>query len=99
MPPAVKPAVFAAAIAPFGWLLYAAFFGDLGTDPVETIAQVTGTSALVCLAATLSITPLRRLTGWNWLIRRIWARWITSGNLRSSVGLSHFGQKANRSSA
>lgn len=79
MPPAVKPAVFAAAIAPFGWLLYAAFFGDLGTDQVETIAQVTGTTALVCLAATLSITPLRRLTGWNWLIR-----------LRRMVGLFAF---------
>ena len=69
MPPAVKPAVFIAATVPFAWLLFAAFFGDLGTDPVETIAQVTGTSALVCLAATLSITPLRRLTGWNWLVR------------------------------
>jgi sulfoxide reductase heme-binding subunit YedZ len=79
MPRAVKPVVFAVATAPFAWLLYSAFFGDLGTDPVETIAQVTGTTALVCLAATLSITPLRRLTGWNWLIR-----------LRRMVGLFAF---------
>jgi sulfoxide reductase heme-binding subunit YedZ len=69
MPRIAKPLLFAAASVPFAWLVYAAFFGDLGTDPVETIAQVTGTSALVCLAATLSVTPLRRLTGWNWLVR------------------------------
>jgi sulfoxide reductase heme-binding subunit YedZ len=69
MPRLTKPALLVSASAPFAWLVYAAFFGDLGTDPVETIAQVTGTSALVCLAATLAVTPLRRLTGWNWLIR------------------------------
>lgn len=69
MPRLAKPALFAAASAPFAWLVFSAFLGDLGTDPVETIAQVTGTSALVCLAATLAITPLRRLTGWNWLVR------------------------------
>jgi sulfoxide reductase heme-binding subunit YedZ len=79
MPRAAKSVVFTVATAPFAWLLYSAFFGDLGTDPVETIAQVTGTTALVCLAATLSITPLRRLTGWNWLIR-----------LRRMVGLFAF---------
>ena len=69
MPRVAKPTLFVAALAPFAWLAYSAFFGDLGTDPVETIAQVTGTSALVCLAAALAVTPLRRLTGWNWLIR------------------------------
>ena len=69
MPRFAKPALFVAASAPFAWLVFSAFLGDLGTDPVETIAQVTGTSALVCLAATLAITPLRRITGWNWLIR------------------------------
>ncbi len=79
MPRIAKPALVAAASAPFAWLVYSAFFGDLGTDPVETIAQVTGTSALVCLAATLAITPLRRLTGWNWLIR-----------LRRTLGLFAF---------
>lgn len=65
----VKAILFAVAAAPFLWLLHAAFFGDLGTDPVETIAQVTGVSALCCLAVTLSITPLRRITGSGRLIR------------------------------
>ena len=69
MPRFAKPILLIAAGTPFAWLVYSAFFGDLGTDPVETIAQVTGTSALVCLAATLTVTPLRHLTGWNWLVR------------------------------
>ncbi len=79
MPRLARPALIVAAGAPFAWLVYSAFFGDLGTDPVETIAQVTGTTALVCLAATLAVTPLRRLTGWNWLIR-----------LRRTLGLAAF---------
>ncbi|HLS47649.1 MAG TPA: protein-methionine-sulfoxide reductase heme-binding subunit MsrQ, partial [Gemmatimonadales bacterium] len=65
----MKALVFVAGLAPFAWLVYSAFWGDLGTDPVETIAQVTGISALVGLALTLAVTPLRRLTGWSRLIR------------------------------
>ncbi|HEX6643316.1 MAG TPA: protein-methionine-sulfoxide reductase heme-binding subunit MsrQ [Gemmatimonadales bacterium] len=64
-----KALVFAAALTPFLWLVRGVVSGDLGTDPVETIAQVTGVSALACLAATLAVTPLRRLTGWNAMIR------------------------------
>src|SRR5690606_2132241 len=65
----MKALVFVAGLAPFAWLVYSAFWGDLGTDPVETIAQVTGIAALVGLALTLAVAPLRRLTGWSRLIR------------------------------
>ena len=65
----LKPLLFLAALGPFAWLVYAGFNARLGTDPVETIASVTGTSALVILFATLAVTPIRRLTGWNPLIR------------------------------
>ena len=65
----LKPVLFAAALGPFIWLVHAGFNAGLGTDPVETIASVTGTSALVVLFATLAVTPVRRLTGWNPLIR------------------------------
>lgn len=61
--------MFAASLAPSGWLAYAAFTDGLGTEPVEKIASVTGISTLVFLFITLSITPLRRATGWNVLIR------------------------------
>ena len=65
----LKPLLFIAALGPFAWLVHAGFNAGLGTDPVETIASVTGTSALVILLATLAVTPIRRLTGWNPLIR------------------------------
>ncbi len=38
-------------------------------DPVEEIQHRTGLATLILLLITLSITPLRRLTGWNPLIR------------------------------
>ena len=66
----VKPLGWMAALGPLAWLLHGAFIsGDLGADPVKTIQIVTGLSTLVLLFITLSITPLRRLTGLNELIR------------------------------
>ena len=41
----------------------------LGANPAETIEHVTGDRALQFLLYTLAITPLRRITGWNWLIK------------------------------
>jgi methionine sulfoxide reductase heme-binding subunit len=41
----------------------------LGANPVEAVLHFTGLWALRLLLATLAVTPLRRLTGWAWLIR------------------------------
>lgn len=41
----------------------------LGANPLELITRSTGTWALALLCASLSVTPLRRLTGANWVIR------------------------------
>lgn len=41
----------------------------LGTNPIEFITRSTGTWTLVGLMLTLTVTPLRQLTGWNSLIR------------------------------
>lgn len=65
----LKPAVFAAALAPFGWLLFAAFTGGLGANPIEAVTHGTGDWTLRFLLLTLAITPLRALTGWNMLVR------------------------------
>lgn len=59
------------AIASFG---FAHLAWDLATDglaaePVKDITHRTGWWALALLLATLAVTPLRRLTGWNPLIR------------------------------
>jgi sulfoxide reductase heme-binding subunit YedZ len=61
----LKPLVFAAALGPFGWLVYNAFWGDLGVNPVETITNHSGIWTLRFIAITLALTPIRWLTGFN----------------------------------
>ena len=65
----LKPAVFAAALAPFLWLVWRAFVGELSVNPIEDITHTTGRWALRLLVVTLAVTPLRRLTGWQAAIR------------------------------
>jgi len=42
--------------------------GGIGVDPVETLTHLTGFWGLTLLLASLAVTPLRRLTGWNGII-------------------------------
>lgn len=65
----LKGILWLGALAPAGWLLAGFFLGWLGVNPIEKLTHVTGMSALVILLATLAVTPLRRLTGWNPIIR------------------------------
>jgi sulfoxide reductase heme-binding subunit YedZ len=65
----LKIAAFGVCLIPFGQLLYNGYQGDLGANPIETITRFTGSWALIILFASLSITPLRRLTGWTDLIK------------------------------
>ena len=64
-----KAAVFLAALGPVAWLVWAALTGNLSANPLSDITNETGIWALRFVCATLALTPLRRLTGWNWLIR------------------------------
>jgi methionine sulfoxide reductase heme-binding subunit len=65
----IKVALFVAALAPVVWLGWGTWAGALGANPIETITHETGTWTLRFLVLTLAITPLRRITGWNDLIR------------------------------
>jgi methionine sulfoxide reductase heme-binding subunit len=65
----VKPVVFAAALTPLGLLAHGAAFGGLGPNPIEAVTHGTGDWTLRFLLITLSLTPLRVLTGWNALAR------------------------------
>jgi sulfoxide reductase heme-binding subunit YedZ len=65
----VKSVLYLVAILPFAWLLYALLTGLVMGDEVKFMQHVTGDTALTCLMLTLAITPLRRLTGWNEVIR------------------------------
>lgn len=69
LPTWLKPLVFAAALLPLARLFALGNAGGLGANPVEFVTHSTGTWALIMLCLTLAITPLRRLTGWNALIR------------------------------
>ena len=64
----VKRVMFATALIPAGWLVYGAFTDNLSANPIDYITDWTGLTALSFLAISLSITPLRRLTGWNEII-------------------------------
>lgn len=64
-----KPLLFIICLLPLARLLYLAFNGGLGANPIEFITRSTGTWTLVGLMLTLAVTPLRRLTGRNELIR------------------------------
>ena len=65
----LKPIVFMAALVPASLLTHRLISGDLGADPLAEITNTTGLWALRFLAFTLAITPLRRLSGWNDVIR------------------------------
>ena len=72
----VKGVLFAAALIPAAALVYGFYrlnyggdFNALTANPGDYITDQTGTWALGCLAASLSVTPLRRLTGWNEIIK------------------------------
>ena len=58
--PAAKPLVFAVALLPFAWLLYAAFADALGPNPAEALNRATGDWTLRLLCLTLAVTPLRQ---------------------------------------
>jgi sulfoxide reductase heme-binding subunit YedZ len=65
----VKPLLYLGAALPFAWVVLELATGRVDGDQVKFIQHVTGTTVLVSLFATLGITPLRRLTGWNEVIR------------------------------
>lgn len=44
--------------------------GKLGANPVEFVTRATGVLTLVFLLLTLLVTPLRKLMGWNWLLKQ-----------------------------
>jgi sulfoxide reductase heme-binding subunit YedZ len=65
----VKPLVFVAALGPVAWLTWAGLTGHLSVNPLSDLTNETGVWALRFLCISIAITPLRRLTGWNWVIR------------------------------
>ncbi len=64
-----KALVFVLCLGPLARLVADGFLDRLGANPVEMITHSTGTWTLTFVMITLSVTPLRRLSGWHWLAR------------------------------
>ncbi len=65
----LKPLVFVLCLIPLGQLGFDYYTDDLTANPIEFITRFTGSWALLILLASLAVTPLRKLTGWNELIK------------------------------
>lgn len=74
-----KPLVFAACLFPLAKIVADIFLGRLSANPIEDITHWTGDWILILLFVTLSVTPLRILTGWGALVQ-----------LRRMIGLFAF---------
>jgi len=60
-----KAAVFLASLTPLYCLAYFALTDNLGANPIEVITHWTGDSTIIFLLITLTVTPLRKISGWN----------------------------------
>jgi len=66
----VKVIVFCASLVPFLLVVGRIFgIGSFGANPVEEVLHSMGKTALNLLWITLAITPVRKLTKLNWLVR------------------------------
>jgi len=91
----LKPFTFLLCLVPFGQLAYSAYSGDLGVNPIDFITHFTGSWALIFLIGTLAVTPGRRLTGWNDLIKLrrmlgLFAFSYASAHFATYLVLDHF---------
>jgi sulfoxide reductase heme-binding subunit YedZ len=91
-------AVFLGSATPalyLGWQFWRAWNflpSDLGKDPIEGLEHATGDTAIRFLALTLAVTPVRQLTGWNWLapFRRqigLWMAFYATAHLATFYAL------------
>jgi sulfoxide reductase heme-binding subunit YedZ len=60
----LKPALFVLCLVPLALLVWNALNDNLSANPIADITAETGTWTLRFIVITLSVTPLRRLTGW-----------------------------------
>jgi sulfoxide reductase heme-binding subunit YedZ len=65
----LKALIWVVGLLPAAWLVRAGFADALTADPVKYLTHVTGKTALALLAATLTLTPVRQLTGLGQLAR------------------------------
>jgi sulfoxide reductase heme-binding subunit YedZ len=65
----LKPLVFVVCLVPAAWIAWAVLTNHLGVNPIREAEIQTGLWTLRFLAISLTVTPARRLTGWNILAK------------------------------
>ncbi|WP_374264782.1 sulfite oxidase heme-binding subunit YedZ [Zoogloea sp.] len=66
---AIKAVLFVLCLLPAYGLWRGFELDTLGANPIEAITRGSGEWTLRFLLITLAVTPLRKYTGWHWLIR------------------------------
>ncbi|HEV7472746.1 MAG TPA: protein-methionine-sulfoxide reductase heme-binding subunit MsrQ [Pyrinomonadaceae bacterium] len=61
--------LFTNALVPLALLLWDFYHKRLGANPAEFMTRTTGMLTLIFLTTTLAITPVRQITGLNWLTK------------------------------
>ena len=64
-----KLVIVANALLPLGLLSVDALTGRLGANPIEYFLRATGVLTLIFILVTLAVSPLRKLSGWNSIIK------------------------------
>ena len=89
-----KPSIFILSTIPFLFITYKIFFNKLGPEPVKEITHFTGEWTLIFICLTLSMSPLKKLTGINyWVkVRRMFGLFVffyASMHLLTYVGIDY----------
>ena len=74
-----KVLIFINGLIPLMLLLWDTYRKQVGANPLEFVTRTTGMLTIIFLLLSLSVTPLRRITGANWL-----------GKFRRMLGLYAF---------
>ncbi len=64
-----KVLLFLNCLVPLVLLVWDLYRNQVGANPLEFVTRTTGMLTLIFLSITLAITPLRKITGLNWLIK------------------------------
>src|SRR6266545_2146625 len=64
-----KVVLFINALVPLALLLWDVYHNKVGANPLEFVTRTTGMLTLVFLFIALAVTPVRKITGLNWLIK------------------------------
>ena len=64
-----KVIIFINSLIPLGLLLWDVYRGRVGPNPLEFATRTTGMLALIFLTVSLAVTPLRKITGINSIVK------------------------------